>query len=254
MLSPLRNRAGRRLREPFGKAGLTVAVIALVFALGGVALAKGLFSKAQEKKIAQIAKKYAGTDGAPGAKGDPGSKGDPGAKGDTGAQGAPGAPGAPGSPWVVDSVLPPEAMETGDWAVAGKYSAVGPVMAPISFTIPLSEADAEAISEKVIVGGEPTFPNVHFLKVGEDETTDCPGTLGEPKAAPGKICVYSAALSGYFGGEEFIHIFSAKEAAVAAGFAEADFGVDTSGAVIFGFREASEGSVLGTGTWAVTAP
>jgi hypothetical protein len=55
MLSPLRKRAGKRLREPSGKAGLTVAVIALVFAMFGGAYAasnSGEDSKASGKATA----------------------------------------------------------------------------------------------------------------------------------------------------------------------------------------------------------
>lgn len=59
----------------------------------GTALAKGLFTKAQEKKIAQIAKKYVGENGAPGANGTNGTNG---AKGDLGFQGIQGNPGANG--------------------------------------------------------------------------------------------------------------------------------------------------------------
>jgi hypothetical protein len=86
MLSPLRNRAGKRLREPFGKAGLTVAVIALVFAmLGGAYAAGGLTSK-QKKEVKAIAKSFQGT-GPAGAAGPAGPQGPAGAKGDSGAGG-----------------------------------------------------------------------------------------------------------------------------------------------------------------------
>jgi hypothetical protein len=102
MLSPLRKRAGQRLREPFGKAGLTVAVIALVFAmLGGAYAASGLNSK-QKKEVKSIAKSFQGTgpagaQGAAGAKGDNGSNGAQGAKGDTGAVGPQGPQGKQGN-------------------------------------------------------------------------------------------------------------------------------------------------------------
>jgi hypothetical protein len=92
MLSPLRSRAKRRLREPFGKAGLTVAVIALVFAmLGGAYAATGLNSK-QKKEVKKIAKSFQGT-GPAGAAGPAGAKGDTGAAGSNGQNGAPGKDG-----------------------------------------------------------------------------------------------------------------------------------------------------------------
>ncbi len=99
MLSPLRSRAGRRLREPFGKAGLTVAVIALTMAMVGGAYAAGKLTSKQKKEVEKIAKKFQGT-GPAGAQGPAGAKGDSGAagaKGDTGSAGTPGTPGAPGT-------------------------------------------------------------------------------------------------------------------------------------------------------------
>ncbi len=90
----------RAIREPFGKAGLTVAIVALVFAMvGGAFAAAGLNGK-QKKEVTKIAKKYAGKPGSAGPQGAagpagpqgpagaPGPKGDTGAKGDTGTAGA----------------------------------------------------------------------------------------------------------------------------------------------------------------------
>jgi hypothetical protein len=96
MLSPLRNRAGRRLREPFGKAGLTVAVIALVFAmLGGAYAAVGLNSK-QKKEVKAIAKSFQD-------KGPAGPQGPAGAKGDIGAAGSNGSNGTNGTGATTES-------------------------------------------------------------------------------------------------------------------------------------------------------
>jgi len=99
-----------RFRDRFGTAGLVVAIVALVLALGGTALAaKGALTGKQKKEVEKIAKKYAGKPGAPGAtgpagpagaagaKGDTGAKGDKGEKGDTGNPGTPGTPGTPGA-------------------------------------------------------------------------------------------------------------------------------------------------------------
>ena len=80
-------------REPFGKAGLTVAILALVMAFVGGAYAAGGLTKSQEKQVTKIAKKYAGKPGAPGTNG---TNGSPGAKGDTGAAGAAGTNGTNG--------------------------------------------------------------------------------------------------------------------------------------------------------------
>jgi hypothetical protein len=90
----------RAIREPFGTAGLIVACVALIAALGGTALAaKGALTGKQKKEVEKIAKKYAGKPGAPGAtgpQGPAGANGKDGAQGDKGAQGEKGAPGEKG--------------------------------------------------------------------------------------------------------------------------------------------------------------
>ena len=141
----------RAIREPFGKAGLTVAILALVLAMVGGAYAAGGLTKSQEKQVTKIAKKYAGKPGAPGTAGTPGANGTagaPGAKGDTGAAGGTGpagksvvigntAPTCPngvggktievegsgtkqnvcnGQPWTAGGTLPSGKTETGVWA------------------------------------------------------------------------------------------------------------------------------------------
>jgi hypothetical protein len=89
-MSPLRHPI-EAIHDRWGKAGLIIAVVALVAALGGTALAaKSAFTKTQEKKIAQIAKKYAGEkgrDGAQGPQGLPGANGTNGGMGDRGENG-----------------------------------------------------------------------------------------------------------------------------------------------------------------------
>jgi hypothetical protein len=87
-----------RLREPFGKAGLIVAVVALVAAVGGGAYAAGggLSGKQKQevKKIAKVeAKKIAG---GPGAQGPAGPQGSSGKDGLNGLDGAPGSAGKSG--------------------------------------------------------------------------------------------------------------------------------------------------------------
>jgi hypothetical protein len=83
------SRIVKRVRnpEPFGKAGLTVAVIALVLAMVGGAYAAGKLTSGQKKEVEKIAKKYAGKPGAPGAQGNPGTNGTNGTNGGSGAAG-----------------------------------------------------------------------------------------------------------------------------------------------------------------------
>lgn len=83
----------RRLKEPFGKAGLTVAILALVLAMVGGAYAAAGLTKAQEKQVTKIAKKYAGKPGTNGTNGTNGSNGAPGKEGPEGKAGASGTNG-----------------------------------------------------------------------------------------------------------------------------------------------------------------
>jgi hypothetical protein len=65
-----------------------------------------------------------------------------------------------------------------------------PIAAQISFTIPL----AAPMSDK---GCEETKApcQVHYLKF-EEQTTECPGSVEAPKAAPDNLCVYEAEAAG----------------------------------------------------------
>jgi hypothetical protein len=83
----------RSIREPFGKAGLTVAILALVLAMvGGAWAAAGLNGK-QKKEVTKIAKKYAGKPGPAGATGPAGANGTNGKDGANGTNGTPGQTG-----------------------------------------------------------------------------------------------------------------------------------------------------------------
>jgi Collagen triple helix repeat (20 copies) len=87
----------RSITEPFGKAGLTVAILALVLAMVGGAFAAGGLTKPQEKQVKKIAKKYAGKPGAPGTNGTNGTNGTAGAPGKEGPQGKEGPEGKAGT-------------------------------------------------------------------------------------------------------------------------------------------------------------
>jgi Collagen triple helix repeat (20 copies) len=121
----------QRIREPFGKAGLTVAIVALVAALaGGAYAASGLTGK-QKKEVTKIAqteaKKFAGKpgkNGEVGPAGPTGSAGTAGAKGDTGAAGRDGLVGAVGPTGPTG-----EAGPKGATGAAGKSPTVVPLQA-----------------------------------------------------------------------------------------------------------------------------
>jgi hypothetical protein len=227
----------RRLKEPFGKAGLTVAVIALVMALIGGAYAAGGLTKSQEKQVKKIAKKYAGKPGAAGATGPAGAAGPGGPAGKEGAQGeqgvpgapgaagksveaenapvakcseggtvfkvggtevgkacngeegVPGAPGSPGSPWTAGGTLPKGATEKGNWSVTPVKFNGGPLrgFGPVSFGIPLKSAPTIAI---VNGAGEEGLWNPTSEEYEFGTAANCLGSLEDPEAAEGFLCVY----------------------------------------------------------------
>lgn len=229
----------RRIREPFGKAGLIVAIVALVAAsIGGAYAANqggkhhkkgkgnaGLNSK-QTKQVKSIAsgeaKKYANSNpGAPGAQGPQGAVGPQGPKGDRGLPGEPGEPGEKGekgepgepgesveiveenpaaceaggvvyeveatptaicngkegSPWTAGGTLPKGATETGVWSVNGSSTDTEGVGAAISFTIPLAANLNAAHTVYVPFAADPI-------------PTGCSGTLTNPVAEEGYLCVF----------------------------------------------------------------
>lgn len=204
----------QRIQKRLGSAGLAVAILALIMALAGTAIAaKGVFTKKQEKRIVQIAKQYAGKNGKEGAAGPAGPQGPAGPKGENGAPGPEGKAGVEGpegkegSPWTVGGNLPSKESLSGHWAV-GLNSNLA--LGAISFGLSLKEG-----------------PTTVIVPAGETEE-GCSGSVAKPAADPGNLCVYVA------------EAFGSLEVAAA----------DETGAVVKITGEPS----FGYGTWAVTAP
>jgi len=207
----------RAIREPFGAAGLIVAVSGVAYA------AVGLNGK-QKKKVEKIAKKFACNPGAPGTSGTAGTAGTAGPKGDTGTAGSDGAPGLqgpqgpPGKSVQLGAAttgptgecedggitvqkegepaskkalcddeagftetLPSGETQTGPWNAATTCGSGGSSIpaATISYSIPLAEP-----SEKVI-----------YLLAGEEEKEGCKlegfNPAATPIAPPGTLCVFT---------------------------------------------------------------
>jgi hypothetical protein len=265
MISRIRAKLG-----PAGFIVAIVALVAAL--AGGAYAASGALTGKQKKEVEKIAKKVSkpGKPGAPGATGPAGPAGAPGAKGDAGAPGAkgdPGAPGAPGAPGTSVTAteftgakgtctgggsefktgstttfacngkdggigtLPPEAEETGTYAffTNGESIQLGDA---ISFSIPLSEADAEAITVEAFAGpaGNAT----------------CAGTVEVPTAPAGSICFYENGDSTLNANN--IEVTSPANKRFSAGSGP---GVGTSGVLLFG-EELSAGQ-RNFGSFAVTA-
>jgi hypothetical protein len=256
----------QRLRnpEPFGKAGLTVAILALVLATTGAAFAAGKLNSTQKKEVTAIAKKFAGKPGTNGTNGTNGAPGEKGPKGDPGSPGSPGSPGAPGESVTASaaggecsaggtkfkvgateshvcngtngttgftSTLPFGKSEYGHWNVSQFAKEGEAEFAAVSFPIPLPGN----VTAHAILKGE-----------GEGEATpspaitagECKGTYTAPGAGPGNFC--------------FFEEHSSNVNLPYAAFGVEGEGADKYGTLIRVFTH-EEGRVIARGTWAVTA-
>jgi len=189
-----------RIHNKLGTAGLVVAIVALIAALGGAAYAASdnHLSGGEKKEVTKIAKKYAGkpgptgpkgatgaagaagAKGATGPKGDKGATGEKGPKGDKGATGKTGPTGPKGATGPgFEPPLPVGDTETGAWAIANANSLVS-----ASFNVALA-AKPKAI---VFIGGSVTGERV-VPKEAVKETV-CEGSAAAPTAPSGVLCVY----------------------------------------------------------------
>lgn len=255
-----------RLREPFGKAGLIVAIVALVSALvGGAYAADNLGGDGSKATASAKGKKGPrgpkgpagpkGDTGPAGSKGDTGATGAQGPKGDTGPigpigpqgpKGDDGDPGEPGEPGVCsegnnECVMPQGSTLTGSWGLGQTAPNIGIATATISF--PLKYPGAK--------------PTLYYVKgEGESEAEEqtreekCGGgTADAPTAEPGFLCIYlkMALMPGEY--SEGISNFNLTSNGVTLGFntpvatqEEKDAG------------EGPQARSIMLGTWAVTAP
>jgi Collagen triple helix repeat (20 copies) len=266
MFSTLRKSARhpvRAITEPFGKAGLVVAIFALILALTGAAWAAVGLNAKQKKEVKAIAKGLVGTgpagaqgaagpQGAPGVNGaagpqgptgPTGEKGANGLKGSTGATGPTGSTGATGpegSPWTAGGTLPSGQTETGTWSMSEHAPSGGNALASISFPIPLSAA------------GESFFFGKEETEEEEFGASGCSGTVTEPTAPSGVLCIYT----GYETNLE--HVSISRNTFTPS----LELGYGPSGAILdTGLEgEVSEelvkkmANVEAFGSWAVTAP
>jgi hypothetical protein len=247
-----------KLQERFGTAGLIVAIIALVAALTGTAIAKlnGSEKKEVEKIAKKVAKKFpgpagptgpAGPQGAPGAPGPEGKQGPIGPQGEPGAPGAAGATGPTGSPWVAGGTLPEGETETGAWAY-GNASTSGFVNVGVSFSIPLSAPIPAGNAHFINKAGEEVVFNPETEKVEEIEPTQCLGSAETPAANAGHFCMYTA-------NQISTGITSATSLSIGDPGSEGLIGFGAAGTTGARLRiQVLTGSSEGWGTWAVTAP
>ena len=251
--------------------------LAVVFAMSGGAYAAGKFVITSTKQIspkvlkslvgktgpagAQGKEGASGKEGTPGKEGPAGKEGAPskegkegpqGPAGETGPQGPKGETGATGPTGPAgkngvggfSKTLPSGETETGTWT-SPLFRQGGGAFSAISFSIPLASA----------LGGS----EVHTVTLEEQTSktapTECPGTVEEPKASRGTLCVYEGQTYIEAPATSEIHVF--KICPPAQNFVECPTGAAKNGAVLFisfknGGKEEEEGAIQGS--WAVTAP
>lgn len=255
------------LRNRLGIPGV-IAVIALVFAMAGGALAaKGVIITKLSQISPKVQKKLKGKAGPQGPQGPQGPKGDPGPAGNAGSAGSQGpagpvgATGATGATGVtgktvtgatgvtgstgptgpLSTTLISGMTETGTWSMGGytvenlSSSFATPFRIPISFPIPLA--------------GELPEANVHYLKVGESgggPGSDCPGSPADPEAKAGHLCVYTSKETAQSPTTWVVFPGAIFKAALPA-----EPGASTAGATLNTLVIGK--NVEAVGTWAVTA-
>lgn len=156
-----------------------IAVVALVFAMTGGAIAAKDYSTGSAKASKQ------GKKGPRGARGPRGKQGLPGPTGPQGPTGQQGPKGDTGDPWTAGGFLPSGKSLAGTW-IAG----VGPEI------LPGKGAAAASISFGIPLKAPPAIVIVKKGKEGEENVADCPGSVAVPLAAKGKLCLYTAQEAG----------------------------------------------------------
>jgi hypothetical protein len=227
---------------------MAVAVLAPLFAAGGIAIASipgrgGMISACYQNnggglrvidtarhgnagKCAKSEKRLAwNQQGVQGVKGDPGTLGVKGDPGTLGVKGDPGIQGIKGDPGPVTGVLPSGVSEKGAFVARSVHAGTGdPVETVISF--PLS-----------LTAGLPAF----YVTSGGAAVPQCTGSAANPTAAPGSLCVYESIQKNTFN-TRFRDPATTLDATTTR-----PFGVILS-------TSAFSGDAYIYGTWAVTAP
>jgi hypothetical protein len=210
-----------RIHARLGTAGFVIAIVALIAALTGTAFAAAKLNATQKKEVVKIAKKFAGKPGPAGPQGPVGPQGAPGAAGKEGPRGLSGSPGDDGEDGACSAanpvcVLPFGATLTGDWAFSSK--GFGAYL-EINFPLRMPRAPQEA----EFVEGSPT--------------TACPGSVEDPEAMPGRLCIYVRTLANANGPNEVGTATGDRRSGWIGEFVPGDPSAET-----YGF-----------GSWAVTA-
>jgi hypothetical protein len=256
--------SGIRKRFTYTNVALTLA---LVFAMSGGAYAASRYvitsTKQISPKVLNALKGKAGANGAQGPAGaagpggPQGPAGTPGAKGETGKEGSPGKNGENGKNGTTGftTTLPSGKTEEGDWSLIQVVSSETLVGTGVSFGIPLAEAPVPRL---IRADGKEVVFNKESAEVEEvTPATSCLGSVAEPKANPGDLCVYMYHENGLVSekGTPFPAVCALGSGSGGGECAERvdmeKWGADRSGFGLTAFVQA--GLVEVEGTWAVTA-
>jgi hypothetical protein len=203
------------------QSALTVAVITAV-TVAGVSLAESSGDGSSSKEKAKASQSKRGPRGKTGPAGPRGPQGPEGPAGANGAPGPTGPPGPSGTDATLPDTLPSGRTERGGWGFGNGVDAAGRAgEGDVIYPLPLAAS-----------------PTVRLIQAGGVPPADCPGTLTNPQAKPGFLCIYTRFLNGapnlaFYGTE---------------GQSTYRFGL-----VLFAFSSGA-GTVEAAGTWAVTAP
>jgi Collagen triple helix repeat (20 copies) len=184
-----------------------------------------------------------GSPGKAGEKGEKGTTGEKGEKGTTGEKGTAGEEGIEGSPWTASGTLPKGKTETGEWSYSNENKEGTPILASVSFPIPL--AAELAASHVHFING--SGKEVHEgIGVAPTECGSPVGTAAEPKASPGNLCVYETYHQGI--NPEFAVIGSKS------GTTSGEQNAGRAGAAVLLIPNEKQEPREGFGSFAVTAP
>jgi hypothetical protein len=197
--------------------GVAIAVVALFFALGGSAIAAKHYLITSTKQFKpSVLKALRGNVGPKGPTGAAGAAGAGGAPGAIGKEGSAGKEGKQGEPGPLLATLPSGKTLKGHYHVESGEG-VPDAGQGYTYQLPLTAPATE-----------------HFLASGEKPTAQCPGSVEDPKAAPGNLCIYEGT--------------NHTNDSVSLGSEESKFGFG-----ILVSRKAV-GGFWSIGSWAVTAP
>lgn len=243
--------------------GAAIATLALVFAMSGGAYAAGRYLITSTKQISpKVLKQLQGKAGGAGAPGAAGARGPAGAQGPaspqgpagaTGAQGGegpagkegkPGKEGKEGSPWTASGTLPSGQSLTGVWAVQAFAKSPGTHRSAVSFALPLSQPP---VAHYINSGGE------ELTTSGTTASTVCLGSLAQPTAAAGNLCVYASGDTGLSTNEEGNEYFFKWQWGIAIVNATGEAQMASPYGFFVSALTTEEGPVSAEGSWAVTA-